>query len=718
MDPTAMPVDPSMTGAVPSAPVPQAPREKDPAQAAQISQFMTMVKAPSWLMDAFTEMDRDRKYVNRECMLASTKDTVAVNHILRNQHTMLAHLGLHEIEPFVQPAKQVSNIIAPLDDLIAQTVEVFLSKQITLTGLARKFDGACQDASTTRIAWMKVTLTTDFMRDPIGYPRFGDMQQEVARWEDLKNRVDAGEITETDARMAEYKDLDQTLRVYAAALVAEQIQAVPVLSPQQVVDPATGLVQTIMAQDPTDPRALERQTIVDGKEFDIYGVPKVDSLKAFIIDQVQPEDIRWDWNITRLEDVYNAEWIAHRVYMPPAAASRKWKLSQKDMGSAKMYGTNGQDMGCTYQTSNEDPSNRGNLESATINGNIAIWELWHKGHGRRYVFMDGMDYFLENDVPTDIGVQWYPFFPLGFLRTTGQMLPLSDTQLQRPVQDEYNMLRSHNREALRASYPVLFVPVNLMSKGAIQKYRDRGPFSVIEVARADDVNKYIKESTTVPYDPGKFAFGMNKAEQDMQKMAGIPTTVAGVVGSDNTATQDVMAKQGFDVLTTRRRNAATAVLTDMLKWMTEVAFKVWSEPAMKLVAGEAAVWPKLTMEEITTRLKIEVKGSFGSPAEAKNRLDFWTNAASIMRDLGLPMNPVTILRELLAAGNIRTSVERFIMPGIPGLTGAPPMGGPPGAPPQLPQNQGAQGQDGGAPPMTDRPVPNDPAQIPNHPPMA
>lgn len=713
LPPDDLAMDPAATE--PVMPVVAEPTAPDPAQAAQIKQFLSMVEAPTWLADAFKEMDADRRYVATECMLAGTKDAVAVNHILRNQHTMLAHLGYQDVVPFVQPARQVANIVPPIDELFAQTVDVFLQKHIRATDLARKVDGACQDASTARVAWLKITLQTDFTKDPIGNSRFGDMQQEVARWEDLKVRIDSGEVTDPDPAMAEYIDLDRTLRIYAAGLIEEQMMSVPLMSPQSVVDPATGLVQTILVPDQMDPRETQRRAIIDGQPYDLYGVPKVDAYKRFVVDQIQPEDIRWDWTVTRLEDLCDAEWVAHRVFMSPSTVRRKWKLAAKEFGAAAMYGANGTSLGHTVEEqSSEDPSSRSNVEQTTLNGLVAVWELWHKGHGRRYVFVEGMARFLENEVPQAVGLRWYPFFPAGFNRVTGKFLPLSDTSLQRPVQDEYNMLRSHNREAIRASYPVLFVPIGLLSKGAIEKYRNRGPFSVIEVARADDVNKYVKESTAIPYDPGKFAFGMNKAEQDMQKMSGVPTTVAGVVGSDATATQDVMAKQGFDVLTTRRRNIIGRMLTDMLVWMTEVGLKVWSENEIKEIAGEAAVWPKMSAEALATRLSIEVKGSLGTPAEAKNRLDFWTNVAAIAQTLGLPINGVTVMRELLDAGGIRTSVERFILPGIPSIPGQAPGG--PGQPPGTSPQENGQG--GGAPPMAEREVPTSPEQLPNHPPMA
>ena len=712
----------------------QTSRTIDSRETGLLSEFSALVQAPQFLMAAFREMAADRAYVYRDAMLLNTQDTVAVNHVLRNQIVSLAYLGVSDPQPFCQPARQAGLDVAFPTELFSRTMEIHLSQQVEQMDFARKLEGACQDASTNRQAILKVVSQSDYMKDPVGRDRFGDIQEQVAHYTALKARIDEGDLAADGADGQRLKDLDSTIRTFMAGKLLDQIKSVVQWVPgpvpltdaagNPVIDPAT--LQPQMTQglvpNPTDPREMHRQALIAGELVDLLGCSELEQYVGFKCEQILPEDFRWDWSITRPEDCPYGDWQAHRTYMLPDDICAKWGVDREALYNGGVAGTAGNrrfGYGSTNSTA-QDPNWRLDIEGDVLNDRIAVWELWHRKNGRRYVFVQGMRRFLVNEVPQAVGSRFYPFFHIFWNRVTGQALPISDVQLSRNLQDEINMLRSHDREARRAAYPVLFVPRNLLDAGAREQYRNRLPFSVIECNNADEVKKYFAESATVPYDPK--LYDTSRAESQLQMMFGIPLIVTGAGGNEDMASAYALSKEGLETGTARRRLQVNRVITDIFKWMAEISLKVFSENAIKQTCGPLGVWPRLSTEELYTRIQIEIKGGLQGQPRAKDRLDLWTNFANIAQSLQLPVNGIEVLRELLDVMNIRTDFTRFLMipqPPMPGLAGPGGPGGP-GGPPMpgsAPGTPGGGPPMGGAPTMVDRGAPSSLAQIPNHPPL-
>lgn len=706
------------------------PEKHSDADAPLISEFSGLVQAPQFLMSAFRQMSADRVYVSRDAMLLKTQDTVGVNHVLRNQSLALAYLGVADPLPFCQPSRQVGGVVNEQNELFAQTMEIHLSRSASLMDLARRTEGACQDASTNGFAILKVTLQADYMKDPLGRARFGDMQEQVAEYQRLKERKAAGMIPADSAEDRSLVSMEQTIRMFVAGLIEEQIKAVPVMVPQQQLarDPVTGtpildhlgqpMTQTVMVQDPTDPREMRRKAIIDGQEEDILGAPEVEHFLGFTCDQILPEDFRWDWNITRPEDMGFAEWQAHRSYMHASSISSKWGVTSDELktvgGQATNPGVKARGGTATNATT-QDPSLRLDIETPVVNDLIAVWELWHRRLGRRFVFIEGMSRFLENEVPQAVGSRFFPFFPIYYNRVSGQAVPVSDVQLVRNLQDEYNMMRTHDREARRSAYPVLFIQKGLLDKKARELYRNRLPFSVIEIDNAEEVKAQFTESTALPYNPQ--VFDTSKVQGDMEAMFGLPRAVTGAGSGEDLASALALAKEGMETGVSRRRVMVNRVLTDIFKWMAEISIKAFAPSFIQRTCGVLAVWPRLTTDELYTNLSIEVKGGLQGQPRAKDKIDLWQNFATIAQTLQLPVNGTEVLRELLDALNVRVDFKRFLAP-VP--IGAPPgmmPGAPMGPPGQAPAPSKGQGPDGGAPLMVDRGAPSRLDQIPNHPPM-
>lgn len=693
-------------------------------EASMVAKLSELVKAPQYLLEAFREMAADRAYVYRDCMMTDSQDTVAVNQVLRNQLVAQAYLGVANPQPFCQPTKRVGKATEFELDLFAQTAEIHLENVTRLMRFADKLEGATQDASTNAYSVLKVTLQDDFMKDPAGNHRFGDMQEQVAEYERLKMLKDMGEIQSGSAEEMELADLEKTLRIFAAGKLEEQIKAVPMLVPVQVpvVDPVTGQPQldpvtfqpvttTVMQQDPQDPREVQRKAVIDGSApLDILGMPQVPHYVGFVCDQILPEDFRWDWRVTRPEDWIDGDWLAYRVYMAPEDITAKWKVTTEELAACSTTPKQGGGSAVTTNSTAQDPNLRNDIETQTINDTIAVWVVYHRKMFRRYTFIEGMQRLLDNEVPQAVGQRFYPLFPIYYNRVTGRAMPISDVKLTRNLQDEINMLRTHDREARRASYPVLFIPKGLMDKGAIDLYRNRMPFSVIEVERPEEIKKYLEESTAVPYNPQLYS--IDGAQNQLQQMFGIPLVVTGGASGEDLASAIAMSKEGMETGVGQRKVRVNKVISEVYYWILEISLRVYPESYLKKTCGAAALWPRMDADALYTNLRVEVKGGLSGQPHAKERLDLWTNFATIAQSLGLPVNGFEVLKELLDAIGIRVDPQKFMVPmAIPGTAPAGAPGGSPAAPP------GGQGPDGGAPLMVDpaRGAPDDLSQIPNGP---
>jgi hypothetical protein len=707
----ATPMD-EVPGSEPSVPTPPPPGE-----AALIAELSAKVEAPTFLRNAFREMTADRKYVAEDAMLRNTSDAVAVNMIFRNQIVSLAYLGVSDPQPLVQPARRVGGVTDPITERFAETMEIHLSHEAKVMDLGRQVEGAAQDASTNGFAILKVTLQADYTKDATGGPRFADMQESALEYLRLKT-LNPDPDSADGRRLA---DAEQTVRLAAANILADQIQAQPVLVMGEVprVDPITGAAvldpytgMPVMDQglvpDPTDAREKQRKAIINGEEFDLLSIPAVEHHLGFKVSQVQPDDFRWEWGCTRPEDLPYAEWQADRRPMTVEQIQREWKLTKEEVARIAPKGNGARVSGPGTGSADVNPSERTETEVSMVNDTIMVWEAYHRPTFRRYVFIPGMDRFLENEQVQNAGSRFFPYFMVYYNRATGYMLPISDVALTRHLQDEINQLRSHGREARRASYPVLFVPKGWLDAKALNLYRNRVPFSVIEVENAEAAKEAMKESVTVTYNAA--LFDTSQAEAQMQAMFGIPQIVVGGAGQEDLASAVALSKEAMETGVARRRIQMNRVITDIFLYMAEVSLKVFSSTIMKMRYGPAAEWPKLSPEQLYTQLHIEVKGGMSGQPRAKDRMDLWMNFAQILRTLNLPANGIEILKQLLDAMGIRIDVSRFIMP-----TAAVPM-----APnPSAEEPSRGQGPDGGAPHMVDpaRGAPSSIEEVPNHPPL-
>lgn len=684
------------------------------SEAALIARLEKQIEVPDFAKADYENFELDRKYVNHDCMLLDDEDTVSTNYVLRYQHVLISQLYPRDPSVAVNPKPWIGPYPPGMFEF-ARTIEVAVKRFADEACFKPALIGMLQDTQTCGIAWLKLNVQQDFMRDPVGARRQNDQLDNVAKLKTLMTLYENGEIQDGTAEMQELVDATDTVRAYMRAQLEEDLKNSPPAMVPQAVNPDGSLVMGI---DQSDPRLGQLNTLSEQGTLLPSGiVPEVAYYLGFNLDPVMPEDIRFDWDITRPEDFFFSKWVAHRVFMSKRDIMDKWgdRIAASDWDNVKVQGYG--KYGPNPNTS-DDPGARTDPEVSHVNDKCAVWEYHDRSKTRRYTWVQGMRKFLSNEVADVVWHKFFPFFPLVFNRVTGKFIPISDTRLQMPLQDEINLKRTHEREAQKACYPRLMVTAGLLSPAEKEKLENALPYAVVEVQKATEVAQHLHELEIGSFDPR--LYDTTRAVRELEIIAGLSQSAAGTPGGADSATEAAIANQQMGVQTEHRKSVLEAFIADVFSAMTEMALQIFPEENIKEIVGPGAVWPILDRERMWRGLNMEVKAGASGKPDKKKTLEIWTQFAGLATSLGVPVNGPEIFKKILDEMELPVDLARFVldpmllqqlmMAGV-----LPPGIGVPGAmaPPPGPGGGGSPGP--GAPPMSARSGPPAPGQTPNAP---
>jgi hypothetical protein len=87
---------------------------------------------------------------------------------------------------------------------------------------------------------------------------------------------------------------------------------------------------------------------------------------------------------------------------------------------------------------------------------ICVVEIWDKKNGVVRTTAKGMNRWLrEPYAPENAPQRWYPFYALGFNPTEGSWRPISDVELLKSLQDEYDRTRQNYADVREKAVPIL-----------------------------------------------------------------------------------------------------------------------------------------------------------------------------------------------------------------------------------------------------------------------
>lgn len=698
---------------MPDLAAPVDPNAIDPKEAALIADYERDLKVPSKLSKWFKAFQRDRDYVNDECMLLDAEDAVGTNHILRNQYLLAATIAARDPQIVWRPGEQIypdnPPQLDPMTGMVSaptpgeapkylvdfgRTLTIVVKDVLKKNRFRQRLRGAVQDIETNNLVWIKINQQMDVKRDPIGNYRVNDQQNTFALYRYYQQQVASGEISADSAEMERYTELTETVRTYLQAELQDQIQMSP-MAPQ--LDPMTGL-----PAPPPDPRQMQLDALKAGTPIPSSLVPNIPYYVGFTTDFLLPDDVRVDWRITRPEDIYDARKLYHRVRMTRKEVGVKFGLTDEQLKQIPCFqkeakDTNGSNVDVDYES-------RQNLDDSSTGAETSVWECWDRDLNYVCVFIPGYKKMLQKYTPTAVWRNWFPFIPALFNRTTGRFVGISSTALQRPAQEEINLFRTHDRHAKKAAFPRILVKKGAFRKGEKLKYQNSRPYQVIELESVDEVKKAIYETQPVAYN-GQL-YDTSRAEMDLQKMAGVSTVAGGVTGSSDSATEVVTAQQGVDKLADFKSGMLDDVILDVGTCIADIGLQILPLNTVMAIAGPGAVWPVVDKETIYGRLHLDVTaGSMGAP-DTEKRLKFWKEMFGLATAAGMRPKGPELLDVVARDSGIYEGLSRYFEVAPMPMPGMDEGGGDTSNKPKGPTGPNSkQGQGGGNPgPTQNRPM--------------
>lgn len=716
--------------------------KRDDPTAALISKFEDRVEAPE---DLKVEMDRwegMRQYVHTDAMELDEEDAVGTNFIYRNQQAGLA-LILPE-----EPKARLMHRDIMLPDATqdpegggagyqltrhlaryARTHELMLDYQQGQMGLEGIIAGAVQDAMTVPYAIVKLRVQEDHARDPLGYGHMNDQTDMLVRYRRLAADKKAKVFDKYSAQERELQELHKSVREY----ILEEAQ-LELRRSRKLVETDDGLAQLDENGDPVysvDEDVADRvRRLIESPEslIDESDIPEVAHYRGFVAQQVMPEDFRFDWNIQRPEDFRFCRWMAHREWMTPADVRERWpSIKNEDLHKAHQYDFEGNKLNLSAGGPGNDPEYGGKddeerymgsetlVDDAPMKGDLlAVWEYWDRVQGKVFRWVQGMRMFLEAPFMPEVAPScFFPFELLTLGRATGRFWAPSDTDLQQPLQDESNRMRSWQREAQRSAAQRFIVGKGLLRPNEKQNLETALPNSVVEVERADDFRNSIHEVAPVVYNPA--LYDRSGTLLEMQQMAGIPAAALGAGNMGMTATSDSISNQQMGNQVGRRRKAVRQLYLRIYTKMAEMNAQLFEEQDVQQIVGPGAVWPPLDRQQILANFIVDIDAVLNDADERAQELQAWVQFSQITQQMGLPVDGIASAKYLLRKMGIREDLSNFIsVQQLVGNMGAGPAGpdGQTANPGATPEGQAAFGANGGAPAGEGLSGPPAPASIP------
>lgn len=707
--------------------------EKIDPEAAHIRKIERRVEGPE---DFKTEMSRwqdMREYVHTDAMLLDEEDAIGTNFIYRNQDALMALIAPKDPAPRVLPRKWLPPmgtegvpVSYPPDVLTyGKTHEILLDRQQEQAGLPLIVEGAAQDAITLPMAWIKMRLQEDFQLDPVGYGRHNDQLDTLKRYERLRRDFDEGVFTESMAEFNELKQLNNMIK----AFVLDDMEAKIAEAEQLLYDDATGAPVLDDNDQPVYTGAEDIQAQIDALMADpdqlieLSQLPEIAHYVGYTFQQVDPEDIRWDWNIRRPEDLRFAQWMAHRVWMTESAIREKWPVKEEDLRTAARFSQDGYSI-TLKDSADDDPELGGKDEEERNRGygetedeqrrgeTLAVWEYWDRVQGRVFRFVQGTGKFLDSYVPVALPSRFFPFFLVTYNRATGRLWGVCDTDLQAPLQDESNRTRTWQREAQKSAHPRWMVTRGLLRPSEKRRFEEALPYSLTEVERADEIQKAVFPIVPPEYNPA--LYDRSATIMEMQQMAGIPNAALGAGNPGMTATSDAITNQQLGNQIGRRQRVLERLYKDIYQAMMEINAQVLPEANVAEIVGPGYVWPPLDRQQILTNFVLEIESTLDDVQTRQQELKAWLDLSQITQNMGLPLHPVPITKKLMELMGVRDNLGTYmdVMAMLPGGGMGQAAGGGAGSAPTPPEAQGGFGSAGGAPPGEGMDGPPSPESVP------
>jgi hypothetical protein len=352
--------------------------------------------------------------------------------------------------------------------------------------------------------------------------------------------------------------------------------------------------------------------------------------KGFVIDRIKTEDLFvLDDSIEEFHQYTDADALAHRVWF--TVDKFEETFGRKPETTATKY---------KQRATNNNGEKQENLGVEYV----AVFEVWRRTSNTVYTFCLGeKTWCREPYSPSCTPKRWYPFYGLAFNIVEGQFMPMSDVEMLMELQDEYEGTRQAYSDHRDDSMPVrLFRTNGSLTEADLARISNRksGDMIGVEGNPAQPLGNDFAEFRNVPIDPA--VYDVSQIRNDLDQVAGLTDASRGNLIQPKTATEAEIMEEKMSSRVDERRDTTEDHLTEMFVSALEILLDELSIEDVKAIAGEEAVWPEMSKEEIFSMVNIGIRaGSTTKPNKMRER-ETWTQ---LLPQIEKTMQTVTQLRE-------------------------------------------------------------------------
>lgn len=413
--------------------------------------------------------------------------------------------------------------------------------------------------------------------------------------------------------------------------------------------------------------------------------------EGLTFDFLKSTEVIPDQMCTTLEGFVGARWITVQRMHTREEVEQKYSIDLK--------------MGCTKYKDDGSlhDEDSGDSEDKKPEDLACVWQHFDRETGVVYLMCDGYPGFLRDPGAPDVYVEdFWPVYALTFNdgEDDKNLYPMSDVQLMKYMQEEYNRSRQGLREHRQAARPRFLSRKGVLDDEEKRLLQSAQPFEVIDVnpmGGEDDLRKLVQAVDIPGVDPNLYE--TNPLFTDIQLTVGSSEAQFGMA-SGATATESSIAQSSVDLSTSSSVDDLDSFLTRVARAAGQIMLKEMSPETVMAIAGPGAIWPQLTLEEIASELFLEIQaGSSGKPNQTqeirnwKEMLPFliqmpnispdWLARESLRRlddKLDLTDAVVENIPSIMALNGMQQAAANGAQPEAQGPEGASNAPAPPGGP--------------------------------------
>lgn len=350
---------------------------------------------------------------------------------------------------------------------------------------------------------------------------------------------------------------------------------------------------------------------------------EVERARGMVFANPRQEDVIVSGEIRELIDYLDADRITHRIWMKADVVATAFSLSEDQLRTATRYQLQGESSAPT--TVQKDETGQW----------VAVLEVWDRKGGQVHTFIHGCDYFLRpSSPPNPSSRRFYPFFLLAWDWVDDTRLPLSAVGQWAPLQDEYNSVRSGFRTHRKRSLPGLVVNGAVVNEADAARITNNEAMETIVLQGVPPdvpLDSVIREKQLPAIDGA--LYDVRPILYDLDVVSGVQEAARQAIKTAKTATEAEIQETAGAGRTEERNDAIEEQLADLAEYCLELMLQSYTEDDAIRIAGDGAVWPELTIDEMHQLAAVSIgAGSTGKPDTAK-RQQTWGVLLPVVREM-------------------------------------------------------------------------------------